>query len=322
MVRMTLLSLAEATRSRFGRTCFGMALLLGLVACAEETPQPVPATAGTFLLDHQWAYRTTQLVPNTDEALPFPTDPRVQGRLSYPAGDAPPTGDALYGSLLNFGADGRVLMQPPGFTEFHDWGSRYSIVDGRVVRLKLGTSSWFPYEYHYGSASGTLLLNPEAEASEAVVKLVNDLLTKVLVAGELESAASKLADALFGDARVAAAVAQQLPAIETLADSDPQAAGRWLFELLAPSEIFEPGLGQAETVEGLVPVMEDLFPVEPAAFDEGLIDGVLDAGVTDPALADERIERVIRFALYRHVLETRQNLRTLEHVEIELERAR
>jgi hypothetical protein len=322
MVRMTLLSLAEATRSRFGRPCVGLALLLGLAACAEETPEPVPAAAGTFLLDHQWEYRTTQLVPNTDEALPFPTDPHIQGRLSYPAGDAPPTGDALYGSLLNFGADGRVLMQPPGFTELQDWGSRYSVVDGRVLRLKLGTSSWFPYEYHYGSASGTLLLNPETEAADAVVQLLNDLLTKVLLAGELESPASKLADALFGDARVSAAVALLLPSLETLADSDPEAAARWLFELLAPSEIFEPGLGETDTVEGLVPVLEDLFPVEPAAFDERLIEGVLDAGVTDPALADERIERVIRFALYRRVLETRQNLETLEHIELELERAR
>jgi len=293
-------------------------VLAAFPACAEETHAPVPDAAGSFLLDNPWQYESTTLVTNGNEAVPFPTDPAFLATIRYPDAAAAPTSDALDGSLVRFGADGRLLIEPPSFTEYQDLGSRYSVVDSSVLRLKLDQDVFFAWGYHYDRPSGTLLLDPEPEAGQAVLAFVCDVLTTVLVDGALDSSAAAVADALSADARVTQASSSELAALPTL---DARVASEWLLDVLSPSGILDPSLAGDVIVDRLRPVVKALASAEPDALDDTLVAALLDANVLAPALSSERAEKVIRFVLYRKVLLATQNLASVERIELELKRA-
>ena len=300
----------------------GVWLLLPVVAaiigCAEETPAPSPDAAGSFLLDTPWRYESTVLVTNGDETVPFLTDPALLAATSAPDAGAPATADALDGSQVRFGADSRMLVQPPSFTDDVDFGARYAVAEASLLRGKLGQDIWFPWGYFRDRASGTLLLDPEPDAAQAVLGFISDVLTKSLVAGALDGAAVTVTDALSDDARVKAAVAAELAAV---ADDEPDVAVTWLHALLSPSGILDPSLAANTLTERLLPVVQALSGVAQAALADTLVSSILDANVVDPALTPDRVEKVIRFVLYREVLLTARNLAAVERVELELEQA-
>lgn len=307
-----------------GRT--GAVLLLSIACwgCAEETHDPVPEAPGTFLLDHEWEYQDTGLVLG-EAALPFPNDPEIVEQL----GNAELEGDALHGARLRFGADRRVLIEPSGFEEFADFGARYSVVDARTLRLELGESQWFPYEYHFDAGARVLLLNPEPLAGAAVVKFLDDLLGRIVLSGPEDGNAAKLADALFEEPRVALAIAALLDQAVTGElvgtpagdEVDPELVANWLYDVLGESGAFDPELGETTRVDRLVPVVEEITPLAASERAGRLVNAVLDADVLAPELASERSESALRFALYRRVLETPANLNAIERIEIELEEA-
>jgi hypothetical protein len=293
-----------------GSRRFGAALVLatlGLWGCSDENSPPVPEAPGTFLLDHTWEYQATGLLTTGAESVPFP---------------AP---DVLAGSLVRFGADRRVLVEPAGTDEFEDLGARYTVIDERVVRLELVRSLWFPYEYHFDGASGVLLLDPEPLASEAVLGLVGDVVTKILARGELDGVAATFADGLYRDERVAVAVEDFLwNAVHGQALASPPAAeavAESLQAVLAPSGVFEPGLDEDTIVAELERLVERLAPLERGKLTNRLVSDLLDTELLDATLTLERAERVIRFALYRQVLTTLANLSAVERIEIELQTA-
>lgn len=293
-------------------------VLAAFPACAEETHAPVPDTAGSFLLDNPWQYESTTLVTNGNEAVPFPTDRAFLATVRYPDAAAAPTSDALDGSLVRFGADGRLLIEPPSFTEYQDLGSRYSVVDSSVLRLKLDQDVFFAWGYHYDRPSGTLLLDPEPDASQAMLAFVCDVLTTVLVDGALDGAAAAVTDALSADPRVTRAISSELAALATL---EHQVAAEWLLDVLSPNGILDPSLAGDVLVERLRPVVQALASVEPDALTDTLVAALLDANVLAPDLSSERAEKVIRFVLYRKALLATQNLASVERIELELKRA-
>ena len=282
------------------------ALVLGLAGCSDENSPPVPEEPGTFLLDHTWQVRTTTLLTTGSEGVPFP---------------AP---DVLDGSLARFGADRRVLVEPPGFEEFQDLGARYSVMDASVVRLQLGRGLWFPYEYHFDRASGVLLLNPETLAGDSVVGFVRDVVSQILARGDDDGAAAAFTDGLYRDASVASAVENFL---STTVHGDagtgpaPEKAAATLYGALAPSGVFEPTLDEDSVVEALAPMATELASLESGKLTNRLVDDLLDSDVLDATLMLDRAEQLIRYALYQRVLATTANLAAVERIEIELETA-
>jgi hypothetical protein len=305
------------------RLAFLPCLLLPLFGCQKEPDPPPPETTGGFLFDSPWQYQSTEFVTTGAESVPFPTDRALLASISYPNGDAPPTGDALYGSLILFGADRRVLMQPPGIDDYADFGTRFSIVDASNLRLKIDTGLWFSWSYHDDRASGVLLLDPEPNAGGAAVDFMSDALNRVLVSGAPDSAASKLTDALFADPRVNAAVADLLwSGINGDASApDPAAGASFIIDVVTPSGILDSKLDRDTLVARIVPVVSDLLRLERDKLTDALVSGLLDANVIDSAVAQDRVENVVRFALYRRVLSSPQNLAAIDNVELELDRA-
>lgn len=294
-----------------------VALVSALSACAEETHPPVPDAPGSFLLDNPWQYEGTTLVTSGDESVPFPTDRGLLAAVHYPDGSAPPLGNALDGTSLRFGAGGRLLVAPPSSTDYADIGARYSVTNATDLRVKLAEDVWFSWGYHYDPPSGTLLLDPETPASGAVVGFVCDMLTQSLVTGALDGDAAAIADALSGDPRVETAVASELTALAAL---DPAVAAEELLELLAASHLLDPNLTGDVIAERLGTVVHALDGVEANALADALVSALLDANVLDPAISSERAEKAIRFALYRQVVTTQQNLAAVERLELELAR--
>lgn len=290
---------------------------MALGACAEETHPPVPDAPGSFLLDTPWQYESTTVATNGDESVPFPTDRAFLATVHYPASGEPATGDALDGSLVRFGADSRILVEPPSLTEYRDLGSRYSVVDSSALRVKVDHDGFFSWGYHYDRPSGTLLLNPEPDASQAVLAFVCDVLTTVLVDGALDSAAAAVADALSTDPRVASASSSELAALTAL---DPAVAAEWLLDVLSPGGILDPNVAGDVLAARLGPVVQALASVERDALTDTLVSALLDANVVAPTLSSERAEKALRFVLYRKVLLTTRNLAAVERIELELER--
>ena len=303
-------------RARCLPLCLIFPLAVALGGCAEETHPPVPDAPGSFLLDTPWQYESTTVATNGDEAVPFPTDQAFLATVHYPAVGEPATGDALDGSLVRFGADSRILVEPPSFTEYRDLGSRYSVVDSSAVRVKLDTDGFFSWAYYYDRPSGTLLLDPEPDAGRAVLSFVCDVLTTVLVDGALDGAAAAVAEALSADPRVMSASSSALAALATL---DSEVAAEWLLAVLSPQGILDRTVAGDVLAERLRPVVKALASVERDALTDTLVSALLDAGVLAPTLSSERAEKVIRFVLYRKVLVTTQNLATIERIELELE---
>ena len=280
-------------------------LASGLCGCSDESSPPAPEAAGTFLLDHTWHYQATTLLTTGAESVPFPSP------------------DVLEGSLARFGADRRVLVEPAGTREFADFGARYSVMDESVLRLKLATGLWFPYEYHFDRASGVLLLNPEPVAGGVVVGFVSDVVTAILAKGEADGPAAAFADALYRDGRVAGAVEDFLwntvhGARSGASPAEPDVAAGELYAVLAPSGVFEPTLDEDTVVAKLVPMVEHLVPLERGKLANRLVSDLLDSDVLDGTWMLEPAERVLRFALYREVLTTAPNLAAVERLEIEL----
>jgi hypothetical protein len=297
--------------------CLIFPLATALGACAEETHPPVPDAPGAFLLDTPWQYESTTVATNGDESVPFPTDRSFLAVVHYPGTDAPAAPEALDGALVRFGADGRLLIQPPSATEYRDLGSRYSVADASALRVKLGTDGFFAWAYDYDRPSGTLLLDPERDAGQAVLTFVCDVLTTVLVDGALDGAAAAVAEALSADPRVMSASSSALAALATL---DSEVAAEWLLAVLSPQGVLDPTVAGDVLAERLLPVVKALASVERDALTDTLVSALLDANVLAPTLSSERAEKVIRFVLYRKVLVTTQNLATIERIELEFER--
>jgi len=280
------------------------ALALGLVGCSDENSPPVPEAPGTFLLDHTWQLGTTTLFTTGSESVPFPA-PGV-----------------LAGSLARFGADGRVLVEPPGFDDFQDLGARYSVMDEWVVRLELDGGLWFPYEYHFDRASGVLLLNPEPLAADAVTGFTAAVVSRILAKGEPDGPAAAFTDGLYRDARVAGAVEDFLwTTVHGDAGAqapETEAAASSLYDVLAPSGVFEPTLDADDVATELEPIAERLVPLERGKLTNRLVSELLDSEALDATLTLERAEQMIRYALYEKVLATRENLGAVERIELEL----
>jgi hypothetical protein len=298
--------------------CLIFPLATALGACAEQTQPPVPDAPGAFLLDTPWQYESTTVATNGDESVPLPTDHAFLATVHYPAAGKPATGDALEGSLVRFGADSRLLVEPPSFTEYRDLGSRYSVVDSSALRVKLEQDGFFSWGYHYDRPSGTLLLNPEPAAGQAVLAFACDVLTTVLVDGALDSAAAAVAEALSADPRVTSASSTELAALAAL---DPAVAAEWLLDVLSPGGILDPNLAGDVLAERLRPVVQALASVERDALTDTFVSALLDANVVAPALSSERADKALRFVLYRKVLLTTRNLAAVERIELELEQA-
>jgi hypothetical protein len=298
-------------------------LVIGLCACAEEPTEPTPDIAGAFLLDAPWQYQSTTLLTTGEETVPLPTDRRLTSSSAQT--NTTTTGDALYGSLFMFGADGRLLVKTSNAEDYQDFGARYTVVDTSILRAKHGQGLWFAWEYHYDRASRVLLLNPEPEAADAVVGLVSDALTNVLVTGALDSAAAGLADTLAADPRVKAGISDLLGSavngsLPDVPSDDPEAGARWLLGILAPSGILDSKLTNDTLVQRLEPVFTDLSTVAHDKLTDHLVAALLDADVIDSTLSSDRAERVLRFVLYRAAVTTPQNLATIERIEMELDR--
>jgi hypothetical protein len=293
--------------SAFRERC-GAALVvaaLGLPGCSDENSPPVPEAPGTFLLDHTWDYTATELVTDGAESVPFPSS------------------DVLAGSRVRFGADGRVLVLPPGFDEVQDFGARYTVTSDRVLRLQLARSLWFPYEYHFDGASGVLLLNPEPVAADVVIGFVSDVLTATVARGDVDARAATFSDELYRDARVSGAVEDFLgelvhgPASSAQAP-EPESVAASLYAVLAPSGVFEPGVDEDAVLAELTPRVDAWRAATRGRLTNRVVSDLLDSDVLDATLTLERAERVLRFTLYRQVLTTAPNLRAVERLELDL----
>jgi hypothetical protein len=293
--------------SPFRERC-GAALVvaaLGLSGCSDENSPPRPEAPGTFLLDHTWEYTATELVTDGTESVPFPSP------------------DVLAGSRVRFGADARVLVEPPGFDEVQDFGARYSVASDRVLRLQLARSLWFPYEYHFDGASGVLLLDPEPAAADVVIGFVSDVLTAIVARGDVDARAATFSDELYRDARVAGAVEDFLGELvhgpsASAQTPEPASVAASLYAVLAPSGVFEPDLDEDAILAELTSRADAWRAVTRGRLTNRMVSDLLDSEVLDATLSLERAERVLRFALYREVLTTAANLRAVERLELDL----
>lgn len=289
-------------------------LLVGLIGCGDEDDEPVPDTPGAFLLDQDWVYQATRI--DHVAALPLPTDPELLGQVDDP--ERPPGGDALYGTLARFGADGRLLIRLPGAEDVEDFGARYSVVDDRSAQLQLHYGAWYGYAYHLDRGSGALLLDAEAwgvtSAGLRLVQFVDDLLMRSLIAGASDSAPLKLAEILSRDPRVQAAIEQLL--FDWAHAGDQFSPAMLVVSSSAAKLILDPD--HPELVNELVGVMRDLESLERSELVEHFVEAVSDSGIVDARIAPERVETVLRFLLYVHVLEL-EVVGAVERAEIQLQ---
>ena len=301
-------------RAFWCRALFVPALIAGLSGCGDENDEPVPDAPGAFLLDQDWAYQATRI--DHVAALPLPTDSEVLRQIDDP--ELPPGADALHGTLARFGADGRLLIRLPEAEDVEDFGARYAVVDVRVAELQLHYDAWYGYEYHFDRGSGALLFDSEAwgatSAGLRLLQFVDDLLTRTLIAGALDSAAMKLAKILEQDPRVRAAVEQLL--FDWAHAGDPYSLAAVLVSSSGMKLVLDPE--HPEIVLELVGVMRDLESVERSDLVQHFVDEVSESGVVDARIAPERVETLLRFLLYVHVME-REVVGSVERAEIQLQ---
>ncbi|MCH2108507.1 MAG: hypothetical protein MK135_04210 [Polyangiaceae bacterium] len=300
-------------------------LLLAGVACEEEEEAEV--VPGGVLWDNDWAFVSTSVKKKDGTSLPFPTDYDLVQQVRYGAagaGGAPPVGDALEGAGLVFELDGRILLQPEGLTTWEYFGSRYRVNEAGKFRASVRKTLWFPYEYAYDQLSGTLLLSPLEERGEFLIGLILDVISATLYSGALDSAAARVTQFLFEDPRVAAALDEFLHQliggkIAELPEADPAEVTDWLILLLRENEIVPPGTPDRVLKGVIQPIIESLLPLDRDGIADRLVNELIDSGVIGTVISPERIDGVLRFALYRRLLTTGEKIFSIDRVEILLQ---
>ncbi len=288
------MKLCTLTMASFKKFCFLALALPATIACNSDERQTNLDAPGSFLFDHEWNYVETRVLLRDGATLPFPSDRKLLNKIRYPEGDVPPSGDALTGSDILFDLAGVVKVKLPDSNQFEDYGTRFRVVDERLMRASVRKSIWFKYEYDFDRNDGSLILAPEEKAAGALTGMLNNLYSKILFSGALDSTASKLTEILFEDPRVQDALEEYLyegirGRLEEIPEQDPEDVSRKLAQAIVQ-------LLQEQDIEGIVEAalvqrLKELTDLDPESTAKEMASKI--AKKIELAFSEERIIEVI-----------------------------
>ncbi len=303
----------------------GVAVLLltastAATGCDDSSTDEIAPVAGGVLWDHTWSYQSTSVELKDDSSIPFPTDRQLLEKIRYGEGGAPPVGDVLEGAEVVFEVDGELLVKPAGYDEPMYFGTNYRVLDEVTLRASIRKSIWFKYSYSYDQAQDTLLVSPEEDSAAALMGFVMDVISATLYSGALDSAAARVSALLFEDARVEAAIDQFLfdfinGKVSAIPIQAPEDVTAWLIQLLKSTGIVDIDTPDRALEAIISPIVEELLPLDREALSNTLVDLILSSELV-AKITPDRVEAVLRFALYRHALEKGQFLNSIQRVDM------
>lgn len=114
--------------------------------------------------------------------------------------------------------------------------------------------------------------------------------------------------------------AATLPVVERATQIDPEAGAEWLARLLVDFDVLPSDAVEEAIPSALLPLVEELLPVDRDVLAEELIAGIVGSNVLQGVISPERVETVLRFVLYRAVLEDGLARNVVDRLEIHLRR--
>lgn len=294
---------------------------LPIFGCTSESSS-YPDVPGAMLWDQPWASLSTHAELSASVPVPLPTDTSLLEAIRFGEGGAPPVSDVLEGVHMVFELDGRLLAQPVGFEAAESSGTNYRIVDDRSLRFSVDKSPWFLHSYGLDSSKSSLLLSPAEAGGGALMGFVLSVVQMNLLAGDLDSAAVRVAELLLADARVEEEsdrfvydlVHGDLSEIPTEGTDDIVV---WLSQLLKETGLVNDDVPSDVLDAALEPIADELLTTDSEGIAAKLAQLVLESDVP-LAVSKDRAQRLLPYALYRSFLEVRGYLANVERVELVL----
>ena len=110
------------------------------------------------------------------------------------------------------------------------------------------------------------------------------------------------------------------PLIEKLTQIDPDAGAAFLVKLMQDANIIGSSIIEDKLTEAILAILEELLPLDKDALAERLVTLIVESSFV-AEIKPERVENILKFLLYRRVLERGQNLAAIDRLEIELRQA-
>ena len=182
-------------------------------------------------------------------------------------------------------------------------------------------SVWFLHDYKFDATSDTLLIESEHAGGVASTAFVFDVIERTLFSGSLDSAASRIDTLLFEDPRVQSADDAFLFAflhgeIPSIPVSDEADATRWMIGVLRQTGVAGTEQSNEELEGAVAPIVTEALGLDSVGLAGTVLERLLASGAVTEVIPAERAERVLRFALYRRMLEANPELASVGRVDI------